>query len=46
MSLNQQTTAPAGDKYAEAEVVLECNGLCISYFTRAGEIPAVIDFNM
>ncbi len=46
MSLNQQTTASAGDKYAEAEVVLECNGLCISYFTRAGEIPAVIDFNM
>ncbi|MEQ8357702.1 MAG: ABC transporter ATP-binding protein [Kiloniellaceae bacterium] len=26
--------------------VLECRGLCISYFTRAGEIPAVIDFNM
>jgi peptide/nickel transport system ATP-binding protein len=26
--------------------ILECKGLCISYFTRAGEIPAVIDFNM
>lgn len=26
--------------------VLECRNLCISYFTRAGEIPAVIDFNM
>ncbi len=26
--------------------VLECRDLCISYFTRAGEIPAVIDFNM
>lgn len=26
--------------------VLECNNLCISYFTRAGEIPAVVDFNM
>ncbi|NIA67200.1 ABC transporter ATP-binding protein [Pelagibius litoralis] len=26
--------------------VLECKNLCISYFTRAGEIPAVIDFNM
>ena len=26
--------------------VLECKGLCISYFTRAGEIPAVVDFNM
>ncbi len=28
------------------DVVLECNNLSISYFTRAGEIPAVIDFNM
>ena len=26
--------------------ILECKDLCISYFTRAGEIPAVIDFNM
>ncbi|MCB2102930.1 MAG: ABC transporter ATP-binding protein, partial [Rhodobacterales bacterium] len=26
--------------------VLECRDLCISYFTRAGEIPAVVDFNM
>ena len=26
--------------------VLECRNLCISYFTRAGEIPAVIDFSM
>ena len=26
--------------------VLECRNLCISYFTRAGEIPAVVDFNM
>jgi peptide/nickel transport system ATP-binding protein len=26
--------------------VLECRDLCISYFTRAGEIPAVADFNM
>ncbi len=26
--------------------VLECRKLCISYFTRAGEIPAVVDFNM
>ncbi len=26
--------------------VLECEGLHISYFTRAGEIPAVIDFNL
>src|SRR4051794_34331701 len=26
--------------------VLECRNLGISYFTRAGEIPAVIDFNL
>ena len=26
--------------------ILECKDLCISYFTRAGEIPAVIDFSM
>ncbi len=26
--------------------ILECRGLCISYFTRAGEIPAVIDFDL
>ncbi len=26
--------------------ILECKDLCISYFTRAGEIPAVVDFNM
>jgi peptide/nickel transport system ATP-binding protein len=29
-----------------ATPVLECRNLCISYFTRAGEIPAVVDFNM
>ena len=28
------------------EPVLEVEGLCISYFTRAGEIPAVVDFNL
>ena len=26
--------------------ILECRNLSISYFTRAGEIPAVVDFNM
>jgi peptide/nickel transport system ATP-binding protein len=25
--------------------VLEIDNLCISYFTRAGEIPAVVDFS-
>ena len=29
-----------------APPVLECEDLCISYFTRAGEIPAVIDFDL
>ena len=26
--------------------VLECRDLCISYFTRTGEVPAVKDFNL
>lgn len=30
----------------EKQPVLECNNLSISYFTRAGEIPAVVDFNL
>ncbi len=30
----------------EQTPILECRDLCISYETRAGEIPAVIDFNM
>ena len=29
-----------------AEPVLECRDLCISYYTRAGEIPAVLDFDL
>ncbi|RED51006.1 ABC transporter ATP-binding protein [Aestuariispira insulae] len=28
------------------EPILDIEGLCISYFTRAGEIPAVVDFNL
>ena len=31
---------------SEIQPVLECNNLCISYFVRAGEIPAVVDFNL
>jgi peptide/nickel transport system ATP-binding protein len=31
---------------SEQTPVLECKDLCISYFTRAGEIPAVVDFNL
>ncbi len=36
----------SGNDQAYDGPILECRGLCISYFTRAGEIPAVIDFNM
>ena len=31
---------------SEGKPLLECNNLCISYFTRAGEIPAVKDFSL
>lgn len=31
---------------SEQTPVLECNNLSVSYFTRAGEIPAVVDFNL
>jgi peptide/nickel transport system ATP-binding protein len=31
---------------ADATPILECRNLCISYFTRAGEIPAVVDFDL
>src|SRR5688500_13606611 len=31
---------------AEPQPVLECEKLSISYFTRQGEIPAVVDFNL
>ena len=30
----------------EQTPVLECRNLSISYYTRAGEIPAVVDFNL
>jgi peptide/nickel transport system ATP-binding protein len=30
----------------EPTPVLECRNLCISYYTRAGEVPAVVDFNL
>ena len=26
--------------------ILVCKDLCISYYTRAGEIPAVVDFSL
>ena len=31
---------------SEITPVLECRNLSISYYTRAGEIPAVVDFNL
>jgi len=31
---------------AEITPILECRDLCISYDTRAGEVPTVIDFNL
>ena len=31
---------------AEPVPVLECRNLSVSYFTRAGAIPAVVDFNL
>src|SRR5271167_1215077 len=30
----------------EPTPVLECRNLCISSYTRAGEVPAVLDFNL
>jgi len=30
----------------DQEPVLVCKDLCISYYTRAGEIPAVVDFSL
>lgn len=30
----------------EPTPVLECRNLCVSYYTRAGEVPAVLDFNL
>jgi peptide/nickel transport system ATP-binding protein len=35
-----------GQAMSDPTPVLECKDLCISYFTRAGEIPAVVDFNL
>ena len=31
---------------ADPQPILECENLSISYFTRQGEIPAVVDFNL
>ncbi len=44
-STQSQTPAPASTPAPESPI-LECKDLCISYYTRAGEIPAVVDFNL
>ena len=31
---------------AEAQPILECRDLCVSYKTRGGDVPAVVDFNL
>ncbi|MGI9310275.1 MAG: dipeptide ABC transporter ATP-binding protein [bacterium] len=35
-----------GNSAPDNAPILECRDLCISYHTRAGEIPAVVDFNL
>lgn len=45
--MNQHLTGEMDTRPAPGVTpVLECRDLSISYFTRAGEIPAVIDFNL
>ena len=39
-------SAVAAARTDTAQPVLECRNLSISYFIRAGEVPAVIDFNL
>ena len=43
-----ERTSPKKETAALSEQtpVLECRNLCVSYFTRAGEVPAVVDFNL
>jgi peptide/nickel transport system ATP-binding protein len=42
--MNRKSNGKSAD--AGGTPVLECRNLCISYYTRAGEIPAVVDFNL
>ncbi len=41
-----RTSGAAGTARDPNLPVLECRDLCISYYTRAGEVPAVVDFNL
>ncbi len=34
------------DQISPATPVLECKDLCLTYYTRRGEVPAVVDFNL
>jgi peptide/nickel transport system ATP-binding protein len=34
------------DQDSRVTPILECKDLCISYYTRRGEVPAVVDFNL
>jgi peptide/nickel transport system ATP-binding protein len=38
--------APASHTVDQRTPILECRDVSISYFTRAGEVPAVVDFNL
>lgn len=42
---DQKPGTVAGESQSP-EPLLACRDLCISYYTRAGEIPAVVDFNL
>ncbi|MEM9027442.1 MAG: ABC transporter ATP-binding protein [Pseudomonadota bacterium] len=44
--IQSQTLAETWAHPLDQTPVLECRNLCISYFVRAGEVPAVVDFNL
>ena len=47
MSLAEKPMPERGtEAVSEHTPVLECRNLCVSYYTRAGEVPAVVDFNL
>ncbi|HEY1863047.1 MAG TPA: ATP-binding cassette domain-containing protein, partial [Roseiarcus sp.] len=46
MQTTEQPLANGAAAASEPTPVLECRGLNVSYFTRAGEVPAVVDFNL
>jgi peptide/nickel transport system ATP-binding protein len=46
MQANERPLANGAAAASGPTPVLECRGLNVSYFTRAGEVPAVVDFNL